>query len=178
MSTLGWILAAVGSLGVAGMIALAIFAPLAAQTVVKIALDVLGRILSTRIGCAALAGAACLVVGILYGDGQGAARVQEQWDDAKVEYAEALEQMREASAEQARQHNEKAREREEQAAAAEAQRIETYAQTLPRPATDDCRITDSDLRAAERVQDGQRNRPGRDSPLRRVQQRLKAGPAR
>lgn len=161
--SLGWVFGIIGTLGIGGFVALAFFAPLAAQAVIKIALAALQRILATRIGCAALAGAACLVAGALYGDHQGAARIQDKWDDAKVEYAEALETMRDAASEQARKHNENARERENEAAASEAKRIDTYAQTLPRSAADDCRITDADLAGAQRVrvEDRQRKRPVR-----------------
>lgn len=150
---LGWILSAIGILGIGGFIALLIFAPVAAQAVIKIVLEITKIVLSTRIGCAAVAGGACLVIGLLYGDQQGAARVQAKWDAAKIEYAEKMEQLRASVSQQSRQRVEGAESAEETAATAETKRIETYAQTLPKPITDDCRINDADVLDADGVQD-------------------------
>lgn len=93
MGALGWIISIGSGAGLAGFIALLFFAPQMAVAVEKVAVDLFSRIVSTRLGCAALT---ALVVGIasdFYGDHQGAARVQAEWDAA--EHA-AIEEGRDA----------------------------------------------------------------------------------
>lgn len=83
MGALGWILSIVGVLGVGGFAAALIFAPPLAAAFVKIALNVLERILSTRIGVGIVVGIACSIAGFLYGEHEGAAGVQAKWDAAE-----------------------------------------------------------------------------------------------
>src|SRR5262245_31099551 len=83
MSALGWIVSLGSGASLAGYIALLVFAPQAALAIERIALDLLSRILSTRLGVGALAGAVGFVAGALYGDQSGAARVQAEWDAAE-----------------------------------------------------------------------------------------------
>lgn len=71
--TLAWILGIVGVLGIGGMIALAIFAPALLLVIWKLVADTVGWILSTRVGCAALAVLAGLIIGDIYGDLHGRA---------------------------------------------------------------------------------------------------------
>jgi hypothetical protein len=83
MSALGWIISLGSGATLAGYVALLICAPQAALAIERIALDLLSRVLATRLGCAALA---ALVVGSLAfvcGDHSGAARVQAEWDAAE-----------------------------------------------------------------------------------------------
>lgn len=80
---LGLILAAVGTLGVGGFIALAIFAPPLAASVAKGLLDIVSRLWATRIGMALMVGTACLIGGYLYGERRGVARVRAEWDAAE-----------------------------------------------------------------------------------------------
>ena len=80
---LGWIVALGGGASAAGYIALLIWAPQAAVAIERIALDLLQRVLSTRLGCAALA---AVIVGTgawFCGDRAGAVRVQAEWDAAE-----------------------------------------------------------------------------------------------
>lgn len=84
MGALGWIVSIVGVTGALGFLALMFAAPLVASKIVQAALTILEAILSTRIGCAALAGAACLLVGLLWGDHNGASRVRTEWADARA----------------------------------------------------------------------------------------------
>lgn len=106
-TALNWGLAIVGTLGVAGAIALAIFAPAVAQVLLNGVVGIVRRLLQTRIGVAILVGALCLIGGELAGDWHGrstcrtaqaqadreaAARDQEQGnlaaDDAKQRSAQ------------------------------------------------------------------------------------------
>jgi type IV secretory pathway TrbL component len=174
MGTLGWIISITGTLGLAGSIAFAFLAPQAALVLWKATLDLLGRILATRIGCAAIAAVICFIVGDFYGDHSGAARVQAEWDAAKVEYAQAMARLQSSTREKAGASVERAQTAEQTKDQSDAKEIKTYAEALPRPAADDCRITDRDLRAAGRLQveDGRKRRnwrpfhrdPGRVQP--------------
>lgn len=83
MGALGWIISLGAGGSLAGYVALLYFAPQMAVAIERIAVDLLSRIISTRLGCAVLT---ALVVGIgadFYGDHQGAARIQAEWDAAE-----------------------------------------------------------------------------------------------
>lgn len=168
MGVLGWIISIVGTLGLAGTIALAFLAPQLLLVIWKGVLDLLGRILATRIGCAAIAGLVCFIVGDFYGDHSGAARVQAEWDEAKLEYAQAMTALHSRTQAKAETRVEQAQTAEQAKEQTDAKAIKTYAEALPRSATDDCRITDDDLRAAGRLrEDNQRRRnwrPFRKNP--------------
>ena len=177
MGVLGWTISIVGTLGVAGTtIALAFLAPQLLLVLWKGLLELLARILSTRIGCAAIAAVVCLIVGDFYGDNSGAARVQAEWDDAKVEYGQAMGRLQSSTREKAAASVERAQTAEQAKEQTDAKEIKTYEQAHPRPATDDCRITDSDLRAAGRLQveDVRQRRHWR--PFRRDPGRLQQAP--
>jgi hypothetical protein len=118
----------------------------------------------------ALAGA----VGFMAGDWRGRHHERAIGKEREAEHAEAMEQLREHTADAAREEVKQAQEKEQADAAAEAKRIETYAKTLPRSADSSCRIADPDLRAAG-VRDNRINF-GRNSG--RLQRRPQAGPAR
>src|SRR5437867_939769 len=77
------ILAAIGTLGIGGFIALAIFAPPIAASVAKGALDVVSKLWQTRIGMAAMVGVPLLLAGLSIGDWKGAGRIQAKWDAAE-----------------------------------------------------------------------------------------------
>jgi hypothetical protein len=145
---LGWALPIAAALASAGYIGLVFMAPQAAVAVEKVALDLLSRLTSTRIGCVALT---AIVVGsgaYLYGEHAGADRIKTEWEAAKAQYAAAMEQKRAAAAAEAEQKVKAAQAAEETNADAEAKRIEDYAKTVSGPGSDDCRISDSDLAAA------------------------------
>lgn len=93
MGALGWIISIGSGAGLAGFIALLFFAPQMAVAVEKIAVDLFSRVVSTRIGCAALTAIVVGIGGYFYGDHEGAARVQTEWDAA--EHA-AIEEGRDA----------------------------------------------------------------------------------
>jgi hypothetical protein len=97
MSALGWIVSLGSGASLAGYIALLVFAPQAALAIEKIALDLLARILSTRLGVGALVGSVSFVAGILYGDHSGAARVQAEWDAAEHAAIAAGQEARESA---------------------------------------------------------------------------------
>jgi hypothetical protein len=80
---LTFVLAAIGTLGIGGFIALAVFAPPIAAQVARIAFDLFDRLISTRWGVALLTAIACLTFGNFYFDHRGAARVRAQWDAAE-----------------------------------------------------------------------------------------------
>jgi hypothetical protein len=83
MGTLGWIISLGSGASLAGYIALLFFAPQAALVIERITLDLLARIVSTRLGVALLVGTLAFVAGDFYGDHHGAARVQAEWDAAE-----------------------------------------------------------------------------------------------
>lgn len=89
---LAFILAAIGTLGIGGFIALALFAPPIAAALAKGATEIIAKLWATRGGLALLVGASCFAAGLFYGDHQGAHRVQARWDAAR---AAAAEQARE-----------------------------------------------------------------------------------
>lgn len=103
MTLAGWITAAIGTLGVGGTIAIAIFAPTVLPALVKATVSLGRAIISTRVGV----GAVCLVIGLAAGDQFGEHRIQAQWTEARAA----------ASAEKARLDNEAA----EHAAAEDAE---------------------------------------------------------
>lgn len=103
MGLLGWVVSAVGVLGVGGFIALLVVAPAIATQIAAGVGRFLSWMLSTRIGVGLLVGAACLLAGELHGDHIGASRVQSKWDEAR-EAAAAEKQKRETEiAEKARE---------------------------------------------------------------------------
>jgi hypothetical protein len=83
MGALGWIISLGSGAGLAGYLAMLFFAPQAAVAVERVALDLLSRIMSTRLGVGALVGALAFIAGDFYGDHSGAARVQAEWDAAE-----------------------------------------------------------------------------------------------
>ena len=97
MNALGWIVSLASGASLAGYIALLIFAPQAAVAIEKIALDLLARILSTRLGVGVLVGLLCFVAGDIYGDHSGAARVQAEWDAAEHAAIAAGQEARESA---------------------------------------------------------------------------------
>jgi hypothetical protein len=99
LNTLSWVFGITSIIGVAGLIALAVFAPAVAQIILKLALNVISTLLSTRIGVALLVGSVCLMVGDIYGDIHGG-KVARQACQAAQEQAE-----REAAERDKRQGN-------------------------------------------------------------------------
>lgn len=70
-NVINWSIGIVGTLGVAGAIALAVFAPALAEVLFKGAVDIVAKLLQTRIGVAILVGLGCLILGELAGDYHG-----------------------------------------------------------------------------------------------------------
>lgn len=84
------------------------------------------------------------------GDSVGAARVQEKWDEAKVEYAEKLEEKRAENEKVAQQNVDLAGQLEKKKDVKDEQGVKDFAQNK---AVADCGgIGDDDLRAAGRLQ--------------------------
>lgn len=61
------VLAVISSVGIVGAIALAVFAPALAEAILSAFLNIMGRILNTRLGVGIIVGFGCLVAGELYG---------------------------------------------------------------------------------------------------------------
>lgn len=64
------ILGVIAAVGIPGAIALAVFAPAAAEVVFSILLKIIGKILGTRLGLGICVGLGCLILGELYGTHQ------------------------------------------------------------------------------------------------------------
>lgn len=105
--SLGWILGIVGTLGIAGTIALAIVAPVLARSILDIILDIIGRLWSTRFGVGLLTGAGCLLFGYFYFDSVGEARCQAKWNAANAAAAAKVIRADTAAADKARAADEK-----------------------------------------------------------------------
>jgi hypothetical protein len=75
---INWIIGIAGSVGILGVILLAIFAPPAGAALARAT----GDILKTRLGFAAAIGAGCLYGGLVYGDMTGRGEVKADWDAA------------------------------------------------------------------------------------------------
>jgi hypothetical protein len=114
-------------------------------------------------------------VGFMAGDFRGRHHERAIWKEREAEHAEAMEQLREHTAEAAREEVKEAQEKEQADAAANAKSIDTYAQTLPRSGAGSCALTDADLRAAG--VSNNRNVNVRRNPG-RLQRRPQASPAR
>lgn len=80
MSLAGWITTAIGTVGIGGIILLAIFAPAVLPIMAKVIVSIAHQIISTRIGV----GAVCLVVGLLGGDQYGERRIRTEWAEARI----------------------------------------------------------------------------------------------
>lgn len=61
------VLAVIAAVGIPGAIILAIAAPALAETLFSTFLNILGRVLSTRLGVGFVVGIGCIIVGELYG---------------------------------------------------------------------------------------------------------------
>lgn len=143
MGALGWILSIVGVLGVGGFAAALIFAPPIAAAAVKIALDLLGRILSTRVGV----GIAACIFGLALGYFYGVTSEREVWKQREVDHAAAMERIRtEAKADaNARVSAAEATERDKTTAA--EKRIAEYEKQLAATPIGACALDDADLAA-------------------------------
>lgn len=158
-----FILASIGTLGIGGFIALAIFAPPIAAQVAKAAIGILDQLLSTRWGVGLLVAVACLIFGNFYFDHRGAARCQAKWDKEKIEYAKEMDALRSKAQAGAETNVEQAQNEEQKKDATDAKDVHTFEQN--KSAADCGVITDDDLRAAGRLQDNRSNgRPNRKNP--------------
>jgi hypothetical protein len=83
MGALGWIISLGSGASLAGYFAMLMFAPQAAVAIDRIVLDLVSRVLSTRLGVGVLVGTLAFITGDFYGDHHGAARVQAEWDAAE-----------------------------------------------------------------------------------------------
>lgn len=149
MGTLGWIVSTVGVLGVAGTIALAVFAPLVLAQTFRALMTVLESILSTRIGVGILVGIACLVIGELHGDWTGSGRVQAKWDEAR-RVAKAEADAKDTNISEAAKKTDKENSAAEVAVdQADKESRDAYIKELEQRATgvcrDVCRDTDADI---------------------------------
>lgn len=142
MTTIGWILSLVGGFGLAGVIAFYIFAPLLAFAAWQSFLRLIEATLSTRIGCAALALGAGLLLGDLYGsqvefnkcdaerlriEAAAAARDREQGELADTDASKRLTELL------AQQRKDK-------------ELIDAYAKALAGRPNNSCLLTPDDLR--------------------------------
>lgn len=101
-----------------------------------------------------IAVALACAIGFMAGDFRGRHHERAIWKEREAEHAEAMEQLREHTAEEARAEVKEAQEKEQADAEAETKRIETYAQTLPRSPANACGLTAGDLGAAGVQNDG------------------------
>lgn len=150
MSVLGWVFAIISVIGVAGFIALAVFAPLLARELLGVVLDVLHRLLKTRAGVCALTAAACLGFGFYYFDYQGAQRVRQQWWEANAAAAEQAAKRDAAIASNARAKDDKATAAESETEKANAEARNAYIADLEKRAASVCVDTDADIRRLPR----------------------------
>lgn len=98
---LSWILGIAGVTGVGGLAALFVFAPAAAVLVMQVVKSVLGALLKTRIGCAALALLLGLAIGFVKGEQSATATCNAANLKAKIAALERDTSIQKATAEEA-----------------------------------------------------------------------------
>lgn len=89
MSGFAILVSVIGVAGVGGTVALAIFAPALALAAWQGANKIAGAVISTRLGCALVAGGLMLVAGELHGEHRGGVNALAQIEKANKEAADA-----------------------------------------------------------------------------------------
>jgi hypothetical protein len=98
---LSWILSILGVAGAGGLIALYIFAPAVAILLLTVVRNVLGALLKTRLGCAALALLVGLAIGFVKGEQSATAKCDAANLRAKIASLERDKNIQKAAAEEA-----------------------------------------------------------------------------
>lgn len=141
-----WTIGIVSTVGIAGAIALAIFAPALAEVLFKGAISLVARLLQTRIGVAILVGLGCLILGELAGDYHGRSVANAACKAAQLRAdAEALARDKQQSV-LADQDAQKRIAALESAAKKSQETINAYAKTLAKRKSPACALGARDLR--------------------------------
>ncbi len=146
----GWIFGIVGTLGIAGTVALALLAPTLAASLWKAAADAViytfERLSQTRGGVAAMTAAGCLLFGYFYFDHVGYSRCHDAWRTANAEAAEKVVKADAAAAAKAKTIEDKATAAEQAADAKNAEGRNAYIADLEKRAASVCTDSDADIK--------------------------------